>query len=114
MLREGRVIHTGRPALHTGSYDARMSNPETATMMAFPDIDSAESALDWIGIDFVEGEGDAEGWFTGQLDEDAAALLEAAIADGETPLGVRALAQVLREQWNDATASRAWRVTFPA
>lgn len=91
-----------------------MSTNESTTVMTFADIDSAESALDWIGIDFVEGEGDPEGWFTGELDEDAAELLEAALADGETPLQVRALAQILRERWNDEATPRAWRVTFPA
>jgi len=97
-----------------------MSTPETTPEMTFLNIDSAESALDWIGIDFVEGEGegegegDAGGWFTGELDADAAALLDATLADDETPLAVRALAQVLRERWNDKAAPRAWRVTFPA
>jgi hypothetical protein len=103
-------------------YDASMTSPETTTVMTFPDLDSAESALDWIGIDFVEGEGEGEGdgegetggWFTGELDEDAAELIVAAIEDGETPLPVLALAQVLRERWNDGAAPRAWRVTFPA
>lgn len=92
-----------------------MSIPETAPDMTFPDIDTAESALDWIGIDFVEGEGvgDAGGWFAGELDADAVELLDAALADAETPLAVRALAQVLRERWNDEAAPRAWRVTFP-
>ncbi len=91
-----------------------MSNPESATVMTFRDIDSAESALDWIGIDFVEGEGEAQGWFQGELDEVAAELLAIAIADAETPLPVRALAAVLKQRWDDEAAPRAWRVTFPA
>jgi hypothetical protein len=93
-----------------------MSTPETAPDMTFPDLDSAESALDWIGIDFVEGEGEdgAGGWFTGELDEDAVDLLDAALEDAETPLAVRALAKTLRLRWDDGAAPRAWRVTFPA
>ena len=93
-----------------------MSTPEIAHERTFPDIDTAESALDWIGIDFVEGEGEdgAGGWFTGELDAEAVELVDAALADAETPLAVRALAQLLRQRWNDEAASRAWRVTFPA
>ena len=93
-----------------------MSTPEITPDATFPDIDTAESALDWIGLDFVEGEGvdDAGGWFTGELDADGVELIDAALADAETPLAVRALAQVLRERWNDEAAPRAWRVTFPA
>ncbi len=84
-------------------------------VMTFPTLDQAESALDWIGLDFVEGEaeGDEGGWFDGELDDDAAALLDAAYADDETPQAVRALAAVLRERWRDASAPRSWRVTFP-
>jgi hypothetical protein len=82
-------------------------------VMTFPTLDLAESTLDWIGLDFVEGESDG-GWFDGELDEDAAELLEAAYADDETPQAVRALAAVLRERWRDAAAPRSWRVTFPA
>ena len=93
-----------------------MSSPEITPDLTFPDLDTAESALDWIGIDFVEGEGegDAGGWFTGELDADAVELIDAALDDAETPLAVRALAQLLRQRWNDEAASRAWRVTFPA
>ncbi len=91
-----------------------MSTLEPATVMTFPDLDAAESALDWIGIDFVEGGGEAQAWFQGQLDEVAAELLAVAIADAETPLPVRALATVLKERWDDTAAPRAWRVTFPA
>jgi hypothetical protein len=77
--------------------------------MTFPTLDDAESALDWIGLGFIEG----DGWFEGELDEGAAELLDAAVADGETPLAVRALAATLRERWIDAAAPRRWRVTFP-
>ena len=92
-----------------------MTTPAIAT---FPSLDDAEGALDWIGLDFVEGEpegaGEGQGFFTGELDDDAAELLDAALAEAETPLEVRALAEVLRRRWNDAAAPRAWRVTFPA
>lgn len=93
-----------------------MTTPEITPDLTFPDIDTAESALDWIGIDFVEGEGegDAGGWFTGELDAEAVELIDAALADAETPLAVRALAQLLRQRWDDEAAPRAWRVTFPA
>lgn len=97
-----------------------MSTPETAPDMTFPDIDSAESALDWIGIDFVEGQGAADGegaaggWFAGELDDDAVELIDAALADDETPLEVRALGRLLRQRWSDEAAPRAWRVAFPA
>jgi len=76
--------------------------------MTFPGLDEAESALDWIGLDFTEG----EGFFAGELDEHTVELLDAAYADGDTPQAVRALAAVLREQWRDATAPRTWSVTF--
>jgi hypothetical protein len=91
-------------------------------VMTYPTLDQAESALDWIGLDFVEGESEGQGesdggdggWFDGELDEDAAELLDAAYADDETPQAVRALAAILRERWRDAAAPRSWRVTFPA
>jgi hypothetical protein len=95
----------------------RMSTPDTTPDMTFTDLDSAESALDWIGLDFVEGEGEedgAGGWFTGELDDDAVERLDAALQDAETPLVVRALAQTLRQRWADGAGPRAWRVTFPA
>jgi hypothetical protein len=83
---------------------------EPEIVMTFPSLDQAESALDWIGLGFSEG----DGWFEGELDEDAAELLDAAYADDETPQPVRALAAVLRERWRDAAAPRSWRVTFSA
>jgi hypothetical protein len=83
---------------------------EPETVMTFPTLDQAESALDWIGLDVTEG----DGWFGGELDEDAVELLEAAYAADDTPQPVRALAAALRERWRDASAPRTWRVTFPA
>jgi hypothetical protein len=92
-----------------------MSTSETAPDMTFPDLDAAESALDWIGLDFTEGSDADGGWFAGMLDADAAELLDAALADAETPLEVRALAQHLRRRWrDDEAAPRAWRVAFPS
>jgi hypothetical protein len=83
---------------------------ELDVVMTFPTLDQAESALDWIGLDFTEG----DGWFGGELDEDDVERLEAAYAADDTPQPVRALAAVLRERWRDAAAPRTWRVTFPA
>jgi hypothetical protein len=82
----------------------------TDPVMTFATLDDAESALDWIGLEFADG----DGVFDGELDEDAAALLDAALVDPETPLEVRALAATLREQWRDESAPRAWRVAYPA
>jgi hypothetical protein len=87
-------------------------DPET--VMAFPTLDQAESALDWIGLEFGEGATGETGWFEGEVDDAAAELLDAAVEDDETPLPVRALATILRERWRDEAAPRAWRVTFPA
>ncbi len=80
------------------------------TVMQFTTLDEAEGALDWIGLEFAEG----DGWFEGVLDADEVERLEAAADDGETPLEVRGLAAVLLEQWRDASAPRAWRVAFAA
>lgn len=84
------------------------SEPEV--VMTFPSLDQAESALDWIGLAFTEG----EGWFRGELDEAEAELLDAAYAADDTPQPVRALAAVLRERWRDPEAPGDWQVTFPA
>jgi hypothetical protein len=85
-----------------------MPDTTPATVMTFPDLDEAESALDWLGLDFVEG----ETWFEGELVEDEADLLDEAYAADETPQPVRALAAVLRERWRDPAADKAWRVDF--
>lgn len=82
--------------------------PTPPTVMSFHDLDEAESALDWLGIDFVEG----DAWFEGDLDDDAAELLEEAREADDTPDPVRALAGLLLEQWRDPGAPDTWRVTF--
>ena len=72
----------------------------------FPTLDDAESALDWIGIEF--GEGDQA--FEGELAGDDRDLLEAAIEDAETPGPVRDLARALLARWDaDATDTLAVR-----
>ena len=75
----------------------------------FPTLDDAESALDWIGIEF--GEGDQA--FEGELAGDDRDLLEAAIGDAETPGPVRDLARALLARWDaDATDSLAFAVAW--
>jgi hypothetical protein len=84
-----------------------------ATVMTFPTLDQAESALDWIGLEFAEGADADGGWFAGELDDDAAGRLDAITRDGETPPEVQALAEILRQLWLDPAMTRGWRVTFP-
>ena len=64
----------------------------------FPTLDDAESALDWIGVEF--GEEDAT--FEGELAADDRELLEAAISDADTPDPVRGLARALLAGWDAA------------
>ena len=47
----------------------------------FPTLDDAESALDWIGVDFTEG----DGTFEGELSGDDWELLSTAAADADAP-----------------------------
>jgi hypothetical protein len=78
-----------------------------ARIATFPTLDDAESALDWIGVDFAEG----DGAFAGELEGDDRDLLEAAIEDDETPVPVRDLARALLARWDaDATATLAFEV----
>jgi hypothetical protein len=84
--------------------------PIPDTVMTFADLDEAESALDWLGLDFSEG----DTWFEGELDEDEAGLLAEAAAADDTPPVVRTLAAVLLQRWQDPGASKAWRVDFGA
>ena len=83
-------------------------------VMTFQDLDTAESALDWIGLEAAEGGDDTSGWFEGELSDDDLEALDAAWAAADTPQAVKALAGVLRDLAGDGGERRAWRVTFPA
>ena len=63
----------------------------------FPSLDDAESALDWIGIEFTEG----DGAFEGVLSSDDRELLDAAISDRETPGPIADLARALLARWDE-------------
>lgn len=85
--------------------------------MTFPSLDQAESALDWIGVAFADG----EGCFEGELAAEDAELMDSVLADPETPEPVRALATALRDllgpvgdDAGDAEVTIAWRVAFTA
>ena len=45
--------------------------------MTFPSLDQAESALDWIGVEFADG----DGCFEGKLAPVDAELIDAVLAD---------------------------------
>ncbi|HKF86398.1 MAG TPA: hypothetical protein VKB30_11480 [Candidatus Limnocylindrales bacterium] len=75
----------------------------TPPIARFATLDEAESALDWIGLDF----GDADGSFEGELADDDRDKLQAAIDDAETPGSVRDLARMLLAGW-DASASETY------
>jgi hypothetical protein len=79
-------------------------------LAAFPDIDAAESALDWIGVDF----GEDEDGFAGELVADDGELLAEVLADGDTPGPVRQLAAALADRLAKAPGTATWRVTFGA
>ena len=75
----------------------------------FPTLDDAESALDWIGVDFAEG----DRVFEGELAGDDRDLLEAAIEDPETPAPVSDLARALLARWDaDAAATLPFAVAW--
>jgi hypothetical protein len=78
------------------------------TVMTFPTLDQAESALDWIGIELV----DTDGGFEGDLTADDLELLDEAIGDAETPEPVRALAAALRELLAANPHGAPWRVGY--
>ena len=86
------------------------------TLANFPSLDQAESALDWIGVDFADG----DGCFEGELAASDAELLDAVLADPETPEPIRALAALMRDllaaAGDDPTDPGAleWRVAFTA
>jgi hypothetical protein len=79
--------------------------------MTFSSLDDAESALDWIGVDFTEtGTG-----FEGALADDERDLLAAAIEDPDSPGPVRDLARALGRLLDEqGEASPRWRVDFGA
>jgi hypothetical protein len=80
-----------------------------AAIATFASLDDAESALDWIGVDFAEGEGS----FTGELAGDDRDLLLAAIEDPEAPAPVRDLARALLARWEaDGEGPCAFEVAF--
>jgi hypothetical protein len=79
-------------------------------LATFTDIDAAESALDWIGVDFDE---DEDG-FAGELVADDEELLDEVLADGDAPGPVRALATALGDRLATAPGAATWRVTFGA
>jgi len=68
---------------------------DAGAIPTFATLDEAESALDWIGLDFVEGDHE----FEGELEGDDRALLEASIEDAETPPPIRDLAGALLDAW---------------
>lgn len=91
--------------------------PKTA--MTFATLDQAESALDWIGLDFADG----DGCFEGELAAEDADLLDAVLEDPETPGPVRELAAALRDlatsgglddDADDGGEAIPWRVAFTA
>ena len=78
-------------------------------VMTFANLDEAESALDWLGVDFA----DVDGGFEGELTPDDRELLNEAIADPDTPDPVRSLARHLVERLaSSADDGSAWRVAF--
>ena len=80
-------------------------------VMSFSTLDDAESALDWIGMDFVE----RESAFEGVLADDDRDLLAAAVEDPDSPGPVRDLARALTRLLDEqGGAGRAWRVEFGA
>jgi hypothetical protein len=80
-------------------------------VMSFSSLDDAESALDWIGVDFVE----RASAFEGVLADDDRDLLAAAIDDPDSPGPVRDLARVLTRLLDEQRGgSPAWRVGFGA
>ena len=80
-------------------------------IVTFPTLDDAESALDWIGLDFAEG----DGRFEGELSGDDRDHLRAAIEDPETPAPVADLARALLARWDeDGGASLPYAVAWSA
>jgi hypothetical protein len=78
------------------------------TVMTFTTLDQAESALDWIGLDF----GEAEGCFEGDILPEDVELLDEVIEDAEAPEPVRALAAALRDLLDANPGGASWAVAF--
>jgi hypothetical protein len=77
----------------------------------FPTLDDAESALDWIGIEFTEGDGSFEGALSGDDWE----LLSTAAADADAPGPVRDLARAMLSRWEaDGGDALPFAVAFSA
>jgi len=81
-------------------------------VMSFATLDEAESALDWIGVDFTE----THGAFVGGLGPDDRERIEEVLADSDSPAPVRELAAALACMLDAAGAddSPTWRVAFEA
>ena len=95
------------PGVYHGAIDA-----EPPLLMSFPTLDEAESALDWIGVEFTE----AEGAFTGEIGPDDRELLDGVLADADSPAPVRDLAAALARALDAAgpVGAAPWRVAFEA
>lgn len=93
------------------AYHASM-DAQPPLVMTFADLDEAESALDWLGVEFA----DAEGGFIGELATEDRELLDDALADAGTPQPVRDLALALGRLLDEAgpEAGVRWRVAFGA
>ena len=85
---------------------------EPPILATFTDLDEAESALDWIGVDFTE----THGAFVGGLGPDDRERIEEVLADSDSPAPVRELAAALACMLDAAGAddSPTWRVAFEA
>ena len=85
-------------------------NAQPTLVMTFASLDDAESALDWIGVDFVE----SDQGFLGHLEVEDRELLDDAIAAADSPAPVRDLARamvvVLDASGTDAAPT--WRVAY--
>lgn len=80
-------------------------------IVTFPTLDDAESALDWIGLDF----GEREGAFAGELSGDDRELLGVASEDADAPGPVRDLARALLARWDaDGSETLAFAVGWDA
>ena len=87
-------------------------DPTPPVVMSFPTLDEAESALDWIGVDFV----DADRGFEGELVPDDREILDKTLADPDAPAPVKALARRFCEvlEAPGHAGGAAWRVAFEA